>query len=178
VSYVTLDQLDQQLDVPVQLPLTDLPANQWLIVSTFRIDTPQAFTLRWLQLHLIEMEAVGSTGAVVVTTPNAQGECVFPAQGPNLVVPTLGLVYVGLYTGFDDQQVPSFQAAQEAPLYIPYNAALLPPQYAIRPLAPTTYAAAGVYSFVIVNNTTNQLERVSVSGQVRVNLAFGTNASS
>ena len=174
MGYLTQDQLDQQLDLPVQLPLTDLQASQWLIISTFEITSPQAFTLRWLQLQLTAMSAVDSTGGTVVVTPDASGNCVFPAQGPSLVVPTLGLVYVGLYSALDPLQQPSFQAAQEAPLYIPYNAALLPPQYAVRSLKPTIYASAGIYSFVVVNNTTNQLQSVSVSGQVRVNLAFGT----
>lgn len=173
MPYLTQDQLDQQLDLPVQLPLTDLPADQWLVVSTFEINTPQAFSLRWLQLHLIAQSAVGSTGGAVVVTPDSSGNCVFPAQGPSLVVPTLGLVYVGLYSNFNTLQPPALQAAQEAPLYIPYNAALLPPQYAIRSLTPTAYSSPGVYSFVIVNNTLNQLQSVAVSGQVRVNLAFG-----
>ena len=174
MGYLTQDQLDQQLDLPVQLPLTDLQAEQWLIISTFELVSPQAFTLRWLQLQLIAMSAVYGSGSTIVVAPDSVGNCVFPAQGPNLVVPTLGLAYVGLYNAFDPLHQPSFQAAQEAPLYIPYNAELLPPQYAVRSLSPTIYAAAGVYSFVVVNNTTNQLQSVSVSGQVRVNLAFGT----
>ena len=174
MGYLTQDQLDQQLDLPVQLPLTDIPPNQWLVVSTFLINTPQAFTLRWLQLHLIAQSATNSLGSTVVVTPDASGNCVFPAQGPNLVVSTLGLVYVGLYSAFDPLKQPSLQAAQEAPLYVPYNAALLPPQFAVRALTSTTYISPGVYSFVVVNNTTNQLQSVSVSGQVRVNLAFGT----
>jgi hypothetical protein len=174
VAYVTQDQLDAQLDLPVQLSLTDLPANQWLIVATFRLDSPQAFVLRWLQLHLIELVPVDSTGNTLVVLPDAQGNCVFPATGPQLVTAGLGLVYLGLYRAFDPLKQPSFQAAQEAPLFIDYNPALLPPLYAIRSLEPTTYASPGVYSFVVVNNTTNQLARVSVEGQVRLNLAFGT----
>ena len=174
MGYLTQDQLDQQLDLPVELPLTDLPANQWLVVSSFRLDTPQAFTLRWLQLHLIAMQAVDSTGSVVVVTPDAQGNCVFPPQGPNLVVPGLGLCYVALYRAFDPGKQPSFQAAQEAPLFIDYVAGQVPPLYAVRSLAPTTYASAGVYSFVVVNNTDNQLESLAVSGQVRLNLSFST----
>lgn len=174
MGYLTQDQLDQQLDLPVELPLTDLPANRWLIVSSFRLDTPQAFTLRWLQLHLIDMQTTSDTGGLVVVAPDAQGNCVFPPQGPILVVPGLGLCYIALYRAFDPTKQPSFQAAQEAPLFIPYTPGLLPPLYAIRALTPTIYAAAGVYSFVVVNNTSNQLQSLAVSGQVRINLAFGT----
>ena len=68
----------------------------------------------------------------------------------------------------------SRKAAQEAPLFIPFVVGQLPPLYAIRALAPTVYAAEGVYSFVAVNNTVNQLLSLSVSGQVRMDLAFGT----
>jgi hypothetical protein len=173
MGYLTQEQLDQQLDLPVELPLTDLPPNQWLVVSSFRLDSPQAFTLRWLQLHLIAMDPVDSQGNTVVVAPDAQGNCVFPPQGPVLVTPGLGLCYLALYRAFDPTKQPSFQAAQEAPLFIDFVPNLLPPLYAIRSLTPTTYSPAGVYSFVVVNNTENQLESLAVSGQVRVNLAFG-----
>lgn len=170
MSYVTTGLLDSMLDLPVSLPLTDLYPSEWLIAATISISTPRAFTVRWLQAHLVVMQDPSTVeGAVIL--PNSSGTCDIPVQVPNLITPNLGLAWLGLYRNFDPLKLPVFQAAQEAVLQVGEVSSVLP-VFATRSLTPTTYAAPGAYSFVIVNNTDNRLLRVAVTGQVRVNLGF------
>lgn len=171
-GYVTSSQLDSIIDLPVSLPLTDLAPTEWLVVSTVSIATPRAFTVRWVQVYLAQMvDPSLAEGAVIL--PNSSGTCDIPTQVPEIVTPGLGLAWLGLYRNFDPLRLPVFQAAQEAVVQIG-DANSVPPVIAIRSLNPITYAAAGSYSFVIVNNTTNRLLKLAVTGQVRVNLGFSS----
>lgn len=172
MAYVTTSILDSVLDLPVSLPLTDLYPDEWLIVSTVSIASPRAFTVRWLQVHLVQLvDPSLQEGSVIL--PNSAGTCDIPSQVPVIVTPNQGLAWLGLYRNFDPMKLPSFQAAQEAVLQIG-DATTVPPIYVARSLTPTTYAAAGSYSFVIVNNTSNRMLRLAVTGQVRLNLGFSS----
>lgn len=172
MSYVTTQILDSILDLPVSLPLTDLYPNEWLVVSTVSIASPRAFTLRWLQVHLVKLvNPAIEEGAPIY--PNSSGVCEIPSMVPNIVTPGYGLAWLGLYKDFDPLKLPSFQAAQEAVLQVG-DTTTEPPVYVARSTTPTTYAAAGSYSFVVVNNTDNRMLRLAVTGQVRLNLGFSS----
>jgi len=167
MPYVTTTQLDNILDLPVSLPMTDLYPKEWLVVSTVSISAPRSFTARWVQIHLIE--SVDPDSSTIL--PNSSGTCDIPVQTPIISTPGLGLAWLGLYRNFDPLKLPTFQAAQEALIQIGTSTSV-PPLLAARSLTPTTYTADGAYSWVIVNNTDNRLLRLSVTGQVRVNLGF------
>ncbi len=174
MSYLTQQQLDASTDLPVSLPITDIYPDEWLVVSTARISASQTLTLRWLQAFVVTSEdpsvASASDGSVV-TQPNSSGQCVFPAQDPQLVTAGLGLAFVGVYRDFNPLIQPAFQAPQESPLVIG-NATSGAPVYAVRQLTPTVFSSAGAYSFVICNNTLNRLLRVVVNGSIRASLGL------
>ncbi len=174
MPYLTQHHLDSIVDLPVALPIADLYPEEWLVISTVQIASPQTLTLRWLQAFILSANdptVINSTDGSVIITPNSSGQVVLPPQSPDLVTPGLGLAFVGLYRAFDPLNSPAFQAAQESPLLIG-DATSVAPVEAIRSLDPVTFSASGAYSFVICNNTTNRLLRVVVNGQLRASLGF------
>lgn len=174
MPYITQSQLDAIVDLPVSLPIADLYPEEWLVVSTAKITTPQTLTLRWLQAWILTADdpaVVSSVDGSVTVQADSSGLCTFPPQAPELITTGLGLAFIGLYRDFDPLRSPAFQAAQEAPLVIG-NATSNAPVSAIRSLTPVTYSADGAYSFVICNNTSNRLLRVVVSGQLRASLGL------
>jgi len=169
-SYATTDDLDSRVDVAVALPITDLPADTWLVVSTVKIDTPQTLTYRLAQLHILG--AIGVSGAQLgqAVLPNADGLCVFPTA-PGEVNGGLGLCWLGVYQGFDPTSPPVAQTLSEPTVSVPYAQTIVLPASADRGVVPIVLSAPGTYSFVLYNNTTNYTLRVAVAGQVRVNVA-------
>src|SRR4051812_19540379 len=121
MPYLTQQYFDSINDLPVALPITDLYPEEWLIISTHLIDTPQTLTLRWLQAFILsatDPSVISSTDGSVLLTPNSDGQVVLPPQSPELVTSGLGLAFVGLYKEFNSLNSPAFQAAQESPLVI------------------------------------------------------------
>ena len=140
------------------LPLADLHPNEWLVISTVKIVEPQTLTLRWLQAYVLRAD-----------DPNAINGAA--QEVTELIIPGLGLAYVGFYRNFDALTAPASQAAQEVPLVIGDETSLAPVS-AIRPLTQVSYTASGAYSFVICNNTSNRTLRVVVNGQIRAMLGI------
>ncbi len=174
MPYLTQQQLDSTVDLPVSLPIADLYPEEWLVISTAQISDPQTLTLRWLQAFVLSADdpaVISSTDGNVSVKADSSGNCVFPPQAPELVTQGLGLAFVGLYRNFDALRSPAFQAAQEAPLIVG-GVTSIAPITAVRGLNPVTYSAAGAYSFVVCNNTLNRLLRVVVNGQLRASLGF------
>ena len=174
MPYLTQNHLDAIVPLPVSLPLTDLYPEEWLVVSTVQIDTPQTLTLRWLQAFIVtsqDPDVINSTDGSVTLTADSDGQVTLPPQTPVLTTAGLGLAFVGLYRNFNPLNSPAFQAAQESPLVLG-DATAVAPIAAVRSLDPTIFSAAGAYSFVICNNTTNRLLRVVVNGQIRASLGF------
>lgn len=174
MPYLTQNHLDAIVPLPVSLPLTDLYPQEWLVVSTVQIATPQTLTLRWLQAFIVtaqDPDVVNSVDGSITLTPDATGQVVLPPQTPQLVTVGLGLAFVGLYRDFNPLNSPAFQAAQESPLILG-DATSVAPVSAIRSTAPAIFSAAGAYSFVVCNNTSNRLLRVVVNGQIRASLGF------
>jgi hypothetical protein len=174
MPYVTQSQLDSTVDLPVSLPIADLYPEEWLVISTAKIAVPQTLTLRWLQAWILTADdpaVISSVDGSVTVQADSSGLCTFPPQAPELVTEGLGLAFVGLYRDFDPLRSPAFQAAQETPLILGGVTSVAPVD-AVRPLDPVTHTAAGAYSFVICNNTSNRLLRVVVNGQLRASLGL------
>lgn len=174
MAYLTLNHLDSIVDLPVSLPLADLYPLEWLVVSTVQIASPQTLTLRWLQAFILTSQdpsVVNSSDGSIVLTPDASGQVTLPPQTPQLTTVGLGLAFVGLYRNFNPLNSPAFQAAQESPLILGDTTAEVPIT-AVRRLDPTVFSAAGAYSFVVCNNTSNRLLRIVVNGQLRAGLGF------
>ena len=161
-------ELDNRLDLPVSLPGTLVLKQQWLVVSTVQLLDPIRFTLRWLQLQLIEVVDPFSAGVIVVE-PDANGLCVFPQSDITLENPDYGLAYLALFRSFVPSTAPSAQAPLEPPLIVG-SVGSPGPAIAVRSLEPVVYATPGLYSFVIVNNTTNRDLRLTANGQLAVTL--------
>lgn len=166
MSFLTNLELDNQLDLPVSAPTIMVEQQRWLIVASIKVTAPMQMVLRLLQIQLVEVVNPFTDGSVVVT-PNDQGLCVFPPSDIVLDNPDYGLAYLGMYRGFIPPVAPSSQPLQEPPLFVGGVNAVAP-AISVRDLTPTTYATAGVYSFVLVNNTQNRKLKVTVNGQVRM----------
>lgn len=169
MAYVTSAQLQSLIPLPVSLPLTELEPEQWLVVSSTLIQSGQSFSLTWLQASCLSLASTTSGADTLNTAPTADGICVFPSGNATLITPGFGLAYVGLYYNFNALVSPNAQAAQENPLIIG-AANSIPPVTAVRGTTPAIYSAAGPYSFVICNNTSDTSLRLTVSGQYVVSL--------
>lgn len=168
--YLTQSRLDSLLDLPISLPLTEIAPNEWIIISTIQVNTPQAFTYQFMQVSLSSVlnQDVGVDS--LSGGPSLNGLYPFPGI-PTYVVPNLGLAFVGLYRSFDALTAPASQAAQEAPtVLLAQNNTL--PVYTSRVATPATYPTPGAYSVVVCNNTANCTLRLTVLGQLRLDLGL------
>jgi hypothetical protein len=166
MAFLTEQELDNQLDLPVSAPTILVEPQRWVIISSVMVAAPSQLVLRQLQLQLVEVIDPYTSGSVVVS-PNSAGLCVFPPSDITLDNPDYGLAYLGLYLGFVPPILPSAQALQEPPLVVG-GVDTVAPAITARDTAPTVYATPGVYSFVLVNNTQNRGLKLTVNGQVRV----------
>lgn len=174
MPYLTEAQLNAIVDLPVSLPITDLHPQEWLVISSAVISASQTLTLRWLQGYILSADdpaAINTSDGSVIVTPDSTGQCIFPPQAPQLIIPNLGIAFIGLYRNFLPLTSPAFQSPQEQLLLIG-DVNSVAPMDAIRSLTPTSFSTAGTYSFVICNNTSNRLLRVVVNGAIRANLGF------
>lgn len=169
MSFITSDQLQRLIDLPVSLPLTTLDPSEWLVISSVTLVSPERMVLRWLQADILILADASGTVNTTTSQPNADGQCVFLGGGATLNTPSLGLAFIGLYRDFDPLKQPVSQAAQEAPIIIGTSDSL-PPIAAVRPLTAATYTDPGTYSFVVTNNTSDRKVSIAITGQVRVDL--------
>jgi hypothetical protein len=169
MSFITSEQLQRIIDLPVSLPLTTLDPSEWLVISSVTLVSPERMILKWLQSEILILADIYGTVNTATSSPNADGQCVFLGGGATLNTPSLGLAFIGLYRDFDPLKQPSSQAAQEAPLVVGTSSSL-PPIAGVRATTPTTYTDPGTYSFVVVNNTSDRKVSIAVTGQVRVDL--------
>ena len=168
--YLTQGRLDSLLDLPISLALTELLPNEWLIVSTIQIAAPQAFTLQFLQVNLSSAINQDTGTDSLSGGPSSNGQYPFPGI-PAYASPGLGLAYIGLYAAFDPLNQPSSQAAQEKPTSLFAVNSTLPVTQS-RVATPATYSTPGPYSVVVCNNTTNCTLRLTVLGQLRLDLGL------
>jgi len=167
--FVTLEQLDGIIDIPISCPITEIMAADWLVVSTIKIQAAEKLKYRYLSLQVVDASVDG------VAVPLNDGCNPVTIKRINQ---SYGLAYVGIAKDYSPSEDPStitwvgtaadVVSATSSGVYT-------------RDLTATTLeiAEAGNYSFVLVNNcqidaesglTTNVDLRVVVSGSVRLEL--------
>ena len=145
MSYVTEKLLEDKIDVPIQLPATELLAGNWLVVTCIRIPTETLVTLslRFLQLKLLEL--VGS-----------EADCTVP-EDVN--------VKLGLFQDFNGQASPDSQTAVQGEIL---QSAVPAPSTVERDFATTLrLEEPGTYSWVV---WTDSNAKLAVTGAVRVDV--------
>jgi hypothetical protein len=69
VAYITTTQLTNIIDVPIQLPATELKMGDWLVVGTVKIATPQRLRYRFLNLQLhsanVDIASISATNKIL-----------------------------------------------------------------------------------------------------------------
>ena len=79
MSYVTEQQFEDKIDLPLNLPKTRLRVGEWLIATSinFPASNPYSMKLRWLQLRIIEGQGTVDLGLFknfdVLNSPDSQG---------------------------------------------------------------------------------------------------------
>jgi len=160
--YVQEDRLETLFDLPVQLPQVMIPASGWLAVATIQLPEGATLDLRWLQLY-------------VAATENSNSADPCGTAGQNIINPNYlpgSLVSLFLIKDWAPNAEPWTQTVLDQ-LIVPTDftlaAAAVPPVIAIRSLtAPLDITAAGIYTFVVLNNTTNRNLAVTVDGAITV----------
>jgi len=162
---VTEYRLAELVHLPVQLPSTQLPVGAWLAVASVRVVDGQQLRFRFLQLSLLELETSDSADECGVTSSHLMNEA-FPAGGLAAVllikdwVPSLepwGQTVLDLVT---------------VPVDLTMASKLVPPVTVVRGTDTVlTLSEPGVYSWVVLNNSTNRVGHVSVDGSAILDLA-------
>lgn len=163
MSFATNQQAGLAIDLPVQLPVIVLPPDGWLIAASIEVPANQQLELRELQLHVAKIEALDTS-----TDPCA-------AVGQHAVNSEFvagGLATAFVCKAFAPDSRPDTQAYAEAlaaPADYALAAAATAPVLARRdPASPLVLTEAGVYSVVVLNNTTNRQLHVALSGAARL----------
>ena len=160
MAFITEKQLEDKLDIPINLPITQLLANDWLIVSVADIPeaNPTTVTLRWLILRGITSVGTGT-----------------------------GSIELGLYKDFNINISPWLQTPLETALVLPFP--LTPSEelegtnvnFVMRnPYSPLVISKGvqgfGLYSWVAFFHLTttvsdpSQYVRLTVNGQARIDI--------
>lgn len=127
MAYLTERKLSNTLDIPVNLPTTEIKMGDWIVIATVKIDAPTRLTYRMLNMNF-----VSSTVDLNDLTSD------------NRIVPNFGLCYVGLYfnyTSGDPSGLPALDVVQTSNLGI-----------IARTATPIVTAVPGTYSWLAVNN--------------------------
>jgi hypothetical protein len=146
MAYITENDLDNTLDLPVQLPLTKIAPGDWLALSSFCLASPQTLNLRLLQLQVL---------AIDVSSPYTLNQT------------GLGICYLGLYKDYTDYTTPPTNPLE---VIIVGNVTTPPPVFSQRTTIITTYSNPGLYTFIVTNNTTGNLT-CSALGQIRLKIS-------
>lgn len=127
MAYLTERKLSNTLDVPVNLPTTEVKMGDWLVIGTVQIAAPTRLTYRMANLNF-----VSSTVALANILP------------ANLIVPNFGLCYIGLFFNYGSGD-PSLLAALDVLQANSFGVT-------VRSAPPIVTDIAGTYSWVMVNN--------------------------
>lgn len=152
MAYLTDSEVEDKIDLPVSLPLTEIYPGDWLIVSSVKVSelTPVRLSIRFLQIQLMALSDGTNTSA-------AGQKC--GAQS------LTGSVRIGLYKDYlNVSQTPS------GPL-LEVVASGVPAQIVSRDLSlePAIFTEPGVYSVIVVGDP-EYLAKVSAVGMIRMDL--------
>lgn len=159
MSYITQKELDDRMDLPIALPVTELKPNSWLIASVYQIQQPMQLTFRFLQLQLLSVEVTGGQAGDTETEFSS-----------DLLDQAKGLVYAAILPDYSGQspyglasigtlndiiiadKVGIFSRATENPLIV--KGTNIPKHYSV----------------ILVNNTSNTIAKALLNGQMRLDL--------
>jgi len=127
MSYLTETKLSNTLDVPVNLPTTELKMGDWLVIATVKIVSPTLLTYRMMNFNFVSS-----------ALPLAN------VTSSNLIVPNFGLCYVGLYLNYTAGD-PSTLAALDVLQSNSFGVQM-------RTATPIVTSTEGTYSWIVVNN--------------------------
>jgi hypothetical protein len=149
MAFITDDEINNLIDIPIQLPLTQLFPGAWIVLGTYEIpiDVPSSLTLRWMQMSLLET----SDGTTTYTASNGCGG--FTASAT-----------LGIYLNYTDINQAPTGAVVELGLSGPA------PTTASRDLAlaPYTTSTPGLYTVVLIADPT-YYTKLTVNGALRAN---------
>jgi hypothetical protein len=158
--YVQEDRLETLFDLPVQLPQTLIPAAGWLAVATIQVPDGAILDLRWLQLYVATSENNNSTDPCGTSGQNTINPDYLPGS----------LVSLFLIKDWAPNSEPWTQTIIDqllAPADFNLAPTAIPPIISVRSLTtPVTVTQAGIYTFVVLNNTTNRKLSVTVDGAI------------
>jgi hypothetical protein len=147
MPYLTERKLSNTLDIPINLPTTEIKMGDWVVIATIKLVAPAQLTYRMMNLNF-----VSST----VPLPNI--------TAVNKVVPNYGLCYVGLFFNYvsgDPSSLPALDVVQASTFDVVERTA-----------TPIVTATEGTYSWIAVNNvqynSQNSLLSVSDSADFTV----------
>jgi hypothetical protein len=155
-GYLTSSKLSNILDLPVQIPATEVKMGDWVVIGTIKIATPQRLRFRFLNLQL-------HTANVSISDITAT----------NKILGNLGYAYVALRRDYSSGN-PGAAGALEV-----LNISEI--GLVERATDEAIYTTPGRYSWIIANNmqpsstsnvpTSTEINfRLSATGQVRLEL--------
>jgi hypothetical protein len=127
MAYLTERKLSSTLDVPINLPTTEIKMGDWIVVATVKITAPTRLTYRMLNLNFVSSSVALSN-----------------LTSDNRIVPNFGLCYVGLFFNYvsgDPSQIPALDVVKAD------NFGLVE-----RTATPIVTVTEGTYSWLAVNN--------------------------
>ena len=164
---ITEAQFDNNLDLPVALPSTEVKQGDWLTIATVLLEAPAVLTYQFATLQMLG-----------TSIPS-----VLSIDASNKINPSLDLAFLGLYLNFDDTTHPANQSALDTLVVrdagtqsqVCLSTLASQGQFVVnRTAAAIVVSAPGVYSWVIGNNmqaSTEASPGVPPSTSIDFNLA-------
>jgi hypothetical protein len=127
MAYLTERKLSNTLDIPVNLPTSEIKMGDWVVIATIKLVAPARLTYRMMNLNFVSS-----------TVPLSN------ITAANRIVPNFGLCYVGLYYNYTSGD-PSALGALDILSASSFDVHM-------RTSTPVVTAAEGTYSWIAVNN--------------------------
>jgi hypothetical protein len=173
MAFLTENTIAKTLDLPINLPATELKMGDWLTVATIKLVYPMKLAYRFMTLQMLS----SSVSTDLITAVNK-------------VSPSLDLAFLGLYLNYSSGHPGTQPALDVVKIRETESAAVdcvpvneLSGQFiTVRTEPLVEYTTPGVYSFILANNmqassesaipTTTSIDfRLCATGQVRLYLS-------
>lgn len=172
MSLLTENKVSKTLDIPVNLPATELKMGDWLVVASVKIKDPMKLTF-WYTVVQMLSSTVDTTGII----------------DAHKISPSLDLAFLGLYRDYTSGHPSATPALDVIRIRetistvgdcVPITDSL--GQFiTVRSTPVLTFTTPGVYSFILANNmqpaststipTTTSIDfQLCVTGQIRLEL--------
>jgi len=172
MALLTENVLSNTLDIPVNLPATEVQMGDWLVVATVKLVAPMRLTYQFMTLQMLSSSV--TTSDIVAA---------------NMIVPALDYAFLGLYRDYSSGH-PALSPALDI-VRIRQNATITGDcipitdtlgQFITSRSSPVlTFTTPGVYSFIVANNmqassqsaipTTTSIDfKLCATGQIRLEL--------